>query len=141
MSLIYWDSMLFIYYFEGHPEYGPRVSGVLRHMEARGDSLCTSAFTAAEVLAGLHRAEAWHLATRVEQFFHSPELRVLDFRLSTANRYAKIRSQHRVSPADAIHLACAAEASTDLFVTHDQRLKGKFVEGIQFIIDLDTNLF
>jgi hypothetical protein len=33
MSLIYWDSMLFIYYFEGHPEYGPRVSGVLRHME------------------------------------------------------------------------------------------------------------
>ena len=55
MSLIYWESMLFIYYFEGHPEYEPRVSGVLRHMEARGDSLCTSAFTAAEVLAGLHR--------------------------------------------------------------------------------------
>jgi predicted nucleic acid-binding protein len=92
-------------------------------------------------LAGLHRAEAWHLATRVERFFQSPELRVLDFKLSTANRYAKIRSQHRVSPADAIHLACAAEASTDLFLTHDQRLKGKFVEGIQFIIDLDTNLF
>jgi predicted nucleic acid-binding protein len=140
MSLVYWDSMLFIYYFEGHPVHGPRVSYLLGRMETRGDTLCTSAFTAAEVLTGLHRAEAWDLATRVEDFFHSPELRVLDFRLSTAGRYAKIRSQLRISPADALHLASASEAGVDLFLTHDQRLKGKLVVGIQFIADLDTDV-
>lgn len=140
MSLVYWDSMLFIYYFEGHPNYGPRVSHLLARMEARGDNLCTSAFCAAEVLAGLYRGEAWDLTRRVEEFFHSADLRILDFRLSTATRYAKIRSQFRVSPADSIHLASASEAGVDLFLTHDQRLKGKLVAGIQFIADLDTDI-
>ena len=109
-------------------------------METRGDNLCTSAFTAGEVLAGLHRAGDSDLTTRVENFFYSEGLRVLDFRLSTASRYAKIRSQLRVSPADAIHLASASEAGVDLFLTHDRRLKGIFVTGIDFIADLDTDL-
>jgi predicted nucleic acid-binding protein len=140
MSLVYWDSMLFIYYFEAHPEYGPRIAHLLNRMEARRDTLCTNAFAAAEVLAGLQRAEAWNLATRIEGFFRSAELRVLDFRLSTAGRYTKIRSQLRVSPADAIHLASASEAGVDLFLTHDQRLRGKLVAGIQFIAVFNTDL-
>jgi predicted nucleic acid-binding protein len=44
-------------------------------------------------------------------------------------------------PADAIHLACAAQAGTDLFLTNDKRLVGKFVPGIQFIAGLDMQLF
>lgn len=140
MSLVYWDSMLFIYYFEGHAEFGPRVSHVLDRMETRGDTLCTSAFTAGEVLAGLQRAGGWDLAMQVEYFFHSSDLRILDFRLSTASRYAQIRSELRVPPADAIHLASASEAGADLFLTNDQRLKGKIVAGIQFIAGLDTNI-
>jgi hypothetical protein len=36
MSLVYWDSMLFIYYFEAHPEYGPRIAHLLNRMEAAG---------------------------------------------------------------------------------------------------------
>lgn len=140
MSLVYWDSMLFVYYFEGHAEFGPCVSHVLDRMEARGDTLCTSVFTAGEVLAGLQRAGATDLARQVEDFFHSSDLRILDLRLSTASRYAKIRSELRVSPAGAIHLATASEAGADLFLTHDQRLKGKIVAGIQFIAGLDTDI-
>jgi predicted nucleic acid-binding protein len=64
----------------------------------------------------------------------------MDFTLSTARRYAEIRSRLRVSPADAMHLASAAEAGADLFLTHDRRLKGKLVTGIQFIGDLETDL-
>ena len=57
-----------------------------------------------------------------------------------ASRYAQIRSELRVAPADAIHLASASEAGADLFLTNDQRLKGKIVAGIQFIAGLDTNI-
>jgi predicted nucleic acid-binding protein len=46
-----------------------------------------------------------------------------------------------VAPADAIHLACAAQAKTDLFLTNDKRLVGKIIPGIQFIATLDTRLF
>jgi hypothetical protein len=34
-------------------------------------------------------------------------------------------------------LACAANASVDLFVTNDERLQGKHVDGIQFIVPLE----
>jgi predicted nucleic acid-binding protein len=37
------------------------------------------------------------------------------FGLEAAKRYGEIRSRERVRPADAIQLACAAAAGTDLF--------------------------
>jgi hypothetical protein len=40
-----------------------------------------------------------------------------------------------------IHLASAAQAGTDLFLTNDRSLVGKIVPGIQFIAMLDTQIF
>ncbi len=51
-----------------------------------------------------------------------------------------IRATLGVSPADAMHLAAAAQAGTDLFLTNDNRLVGKFVPGIQFIASLHDNV-
>jgi len=62
------------------------------------------------------------------------------FTLETADRYAQIRGAAGIAPADAIHLASAAQAGTDLFLTNDKRLVGKIVPGIQFIASLDTQL-
>jgi len=39
-----------------------------------------------------------------------------------------------------IHLASAAQAGTDLFLTNDKSLVGKIVPGIQFIAMLDTQI-
>jgi len=140
MSLIYWDSMLFIYHFDGHPEFGPAVGRIMERMETRGDTLCTGTFAAAEVMAGPRRAGAFDILERYKQFFRSPDIRLIDFRLPTAERFAEIRGRLSVSPPDAIHLACAAEAGVDLFLTHDRRLAGKVVPGIDFIGDLFTPL-
>jgi hypothetical protein len=46
-----------------------------------------------------------------------------------------------VSPADSIHLACAAQARIDLFLTNDAALVGKVIPGIQFIAGMDSNVF
>jgi predicted nucleic acid-binding protein len=54
--------------------------------------------------------------------------------------YAEIRARLKVSSADAIHLACAAKAGTDLFLTSDSDLIGQIVPGIQFIAGLDTDI-
>lgn len=72
--------------------------------------------------------------------FRSPELRLLDFKLSTAEIFAEIRGGGGISSGDAIHLACAAEVRVDLFLTHDKRLARKIIPGIQFIAALDTNV-
>ena len=140
MSLVYWDTMLFAYMFEGHPEFKPRVAHIARRMEERGDTLCTSVFTVGETLAGPSRIQRWDEVSKLREFFRSPELLLLDFKLSTAEIFAEVRGRGGISSGDAIHLACAAEARVDLFLTHDKRLAKKIIPGIQFIATLDTNV-
>jgi predicted nucleic acid-binding protein len=48
-----------------------------------------------------------------------------------------IRAQTRVSQADGIHLASAAAAGVDLFVTNDTQLQKLAIPGIRFFADLD----
>ena len=43
----------------------------------------------------------------------------------------------RARDMDAIQLACAATAETNLFVTNDARLSRKVVSGVDFIVPLD----
>ncbi|MBZ5507435.1 MAG: type II toxin-antitoxin system VapC family toxin [Acidobacteriia bacterium] len=141
MSRVYWDTMLFIYWLEDHPVYAKRVRHILSKMEERQDRLCTSAFTAGEVLVGPYKMKAPAVAKQIREVFESNFVEVLPFTLATADLYARIRAQQGVSPADAVHLACAAHAGTDLFLTNDAALSGKVIPGIQFIAGLNTNLF
>jgi uncharacterized protein len=141
VSRIYWDTMLFVYLLEANAEYGKRTKDILTKMAARHDRLCTSAFTIGELLTGpLKRADTG-LAARIRQALRPPEMELLAFDPETAELYAKIRASHRVAPADAIHLACASQAGTDLFITNDRKLHGLAVPGISFIAGLDVNLY
>ena len=141
MSRIYWDTMLFVYWLEGHPDHAARMNQIRTRMEARRDTLCTSALTLGEVLTGLYKLGAWEMAAQIRDAFLSPQIQLLPFTPETADHYARIRANHRVSPADAIHLASAAQYGADLFLTNDHRLQGLTIPGIQFIAGMDVNLF
>lgn len=140
MSRIYWDSMLFVYWLEDHPKFAPRVKELFEWIEQRGDTLCTSAFSVGEVLAGPYRQNADALAAEIRQFFRPPAVELIPFTLETADRFARIRARHRVSPADAIHLACASSGRVNLFLTNDNRLQKLRIEDIDFIGGMDINL-
>lgn len=141
MSRIYWDTMVFVYWLEDNPRYAKRVRHILTKMEQRQDQLCTSSFTVGEVLVGPYKTGAMAVARQIREVFQSPLVEVIPYTIDTADIYAAIRAQHGVSPADSIHLACAAQAHIDLFLTNDAALVGKVVPGIQFIAGLDSNLF
>ena len=141
MSRIYWDTMLFIYWLEEHPVYAKKVDEIHHRMEERHDQLITGAFTVGEVLAGPYRKAAAERLDDVRRRLRNVVADIIPFTLETAERYARIRGTLRVSPADAIHLASAAQAGTDLFLTNDRQLLGKIVPGIQFIATIDTPLF
>jgi len=140
MSRIYWDTMLFIYWLEDHPEYARRVDAIRSRMEHRHDQLITGAFTFGEVLAGAYRKGTPQLAEETRRLLRNTVAEVVPFTLDTADYYARIRGMPGITPADAIHLASAAQAGTDLFLTNDKSLVGKIVPGIQFIASLDTQL-
>lgn len=141
MSRVYWDTMLFIYWLEEHPVFAKRVNEIHHRMEERHDQLITGAFTMGEVLAGPYRKASAQGLDDVRRRLRNVVADIIPFTLETADRYAQIRGTLRVSPADAIHLASAAQAGTDLFLTNDRQLLGKIVPGIHFIATIDTPLF
>ncbi len=141
MSRIYWDSMLFIYWLEDHPQFAKKVDAIHARMEERQDQLITGAFTFGEVLAGAYRKGESNRADDLRRVLQSLVGEVIPFTIKTAEQYARIRGTSGITPADAIHLASAAEAGTDLFLTNDKSLLGKIVPGIQFIASLDTQFF
>jgi uncharacterized protein len=141
VSRIYWDTMLFIYWLEDNPQFAKQVNSIYLRMQERNDRLLTGAFTFGEVLAGVHRQGRSDLADKTKRELHSVVSEVVPFTIDTADRYAKIRGTLGLPAADAIHLASAAQAGTDLFLTNDRRLVGKFVPGIQFIVSLETQFF
>jgi uncharacterized protein len=141
MSRIYWDSMLFIYLLEGNAQFGPRVREIHREMTRRGDVLCTSVFTLGEVLIGPQKLRATDATARLKDYFEHGDIELIPFTAKTAETYAQIRAENSVLPADAIHLASAAEARSNLFLTNDRKLHRLQIPGIQFIIGLDGAVF
>jgi predicted nucleic acid-binding protein len=140
MSRIYWDTMLFVYWMEGHPEYGRRVQQIQRRMKERGDTLCASAFVMGELLVEPYKLKKLDLIRAIRGFFESPEVENLPFDMDTADIFSAIRAEHNVSAADAIHLASASQAHVDLFLTNERHLHRLNVPHIHFIAGLDTNL-
>jgi|SRR5271157_3577067 len=137
MNRVYWDSMLFIYLLEANPVFGPRVRLVHDAMLRRGDRLCTSIFTVGEVLTGPRKRNDTAGVSGLKKFFGGSEIEILPFTMEAADRYSVIRAEERVSQADGIHLATAASAGVDLFVTNDGSLHRLVISGIRFFADVD----
>lgn len=141
MTRIYWDSMLFIYLLEGNPIFGPKVRKILSRIVSRGDALSTSVFSIGEILTGPRRRGSYSGVDAVKQYFLSGAVEILPFTEATADRYSLIRGAKKVSQADGIHLATAAEAGVDVFVTNDGDLLKLSIPGIKFFADLDGKMF
>ncbi|MGH9466949.1 MAG: type II toxin-antitoxin system VapC family toxin [Terriglobales bacterium] len=140
MSRIYWDTHLFIYWLEDRAE-SARVGAIFRAMQERGDQLCSSIFTLAELLVRPYQKKALDAAERARAALRPPRVMLIGFDERTADFYARIRAGNRVKPPDAIHLASAASAGVNLFLTNDRSLLRLRVPGIDFIAPIDTDLF
>lgn len=141
LNRVYWDTMIFIYLLEGHPDLGPMVKSLQAAMQNRKSRLFTSAFTVGEVLAGLEKLGATELLAVAQEFFSSDELEILPFDLATARIYGAVRAQANISAQDAIHIATASHKGVDLFITNDKKLQKLSVPGIRFIAGLDGRLW
>ncbi len=136
MSRIFWDTNIYIYLFEDYGELSKKAATLRSRMLARGDQLLTSTFTVGEVLVKPMEQGDTQICARYEQAIAATSL-LLPFDLKAAKIYASLRQDRALRPPDAIQLACAAAAGSDLFITNDHRLQGKTVPGIQFIVALE----
>ena len=141
MSRVYWDTMLFIYWLEENPRFGKRVDAIWSRMQERNDQLITGTLALGEVYAGAYKRGANKERIQgVKAALEDVVSEVIPFTVETAGVFGRIKGSLNIASADAIHLACAASAGTDLFLTNDQNLVGKVIPGIQFIAALDSNI-
>ena len=141
MSRIFWDSMLFNYLLDDHPQYVGRVRQILERSIKRKDSLFTSHLVLGEVMAGAERSPDPRKRTDVREALERLGFSFLPFDAGAVTPFSRLRAKTKVRVADAIHLACAASAGIDLFLTGDKDLAKLDVPGIQFIADFTSNAF
>lgn len=140
MSRIYWDSMLVIYLLEGHPGFRPRAEQLLVRARRRGDALFTSYLALGEVMAGAAKSPDPNKTRVVQETLKEMGFSFLPFDAGAVEPFSILRAVERLKIADAIHLACAASAGMDLFLTGDRQLTRLDVPGIQFIADFNGTL-
>lgn len=136
MSRVFWDTNLYIYLLDDFREFSNVVTSLRKRMVERGDQLITSALTLGEILVKPTRQGDTELCRKYVQGISAASL-VVPFEADAAKHYAIIRCDRSLRAPDAIQLACAAAARVNLFITNDNRLHGKQVAGIQFIVPLD----
>jgi uncharacterized protein len=138
MSRIFWDSMIAIYLLEDHPAFATRAQELLERSFRRNDLLFTSYFALGEILAGAEKASNPEKTHVVQKVLKEIGFSYLPFDAGAVGPFASLRSRQRLKVADCIHLACAASAGIDLFLTGDKQLIKLDVPGIQFIADFNT---
>jgi len=93
------------------------------------------------VFAGAHKQGASkERIQEVKAALENSVSAVIPFTAETADVYGRIKGSLKIPSADAIHLACAATAGTDLFLTNDKNLVGKVIPGIQFIAGIYSDV-
>jgi uncharacterized protein len=136
MSRVFWDTNLFIYLFEDYGLLSKGVAQLRSKMLDRGDRLLTSTLTLGEILVKPTERNDSELCRKYEHALSSAAT-LIAFDVKAAKIYAALRLERSLKAPDAIQLACAASATVDLFVTNDERLQGKHIDGIQFIVPLE----
>jgi uncharacterized protein len=138
VSRIYWDTMLFIYLLEDHPIFSARAQQLLDRAYRRGDSLFTSYLALGELIAGAEKAPSPQKTRAMRETIEEMGFSCLSFDRGAIAPFVLLRAKQKLKIADSIHLACAASAGIDLFLTGDKQLTKLDVPGIQFIADFSN---
>ncbi len=131
---VFWDTNLFIYYFEDYASLSTMARELRLRMGVRGDGLFSSVLTLGELLVGPRPANPLAVDEMRQRLMRSATL--IPFDLAAAEQFAVIRSDRGIKAPDAIQLACAAVGGCDLFVTNDERLSRRIVPGVSIISSL-----
>jgi predicted nucleic acid-binding protein len=137
MSKVFLDTNIFIYLIEDRGALAKKSHELLTRMTLRRDQVYTSTLTLGELLTQPLSQGQTQLADDYERALTSPGVHLLDFDRAAARVYARVRQDKTIKAPDAMQLAMAAAARCDLFVTNDDRLSKKVVDGIHFVTALD----
>lgn len=120
-DLVGFDTNIFIYYFQKHPQLGPKVKNIFEYLIKHKILSVTSNITLIEVLASPLSPD---LIKRLEEeLLNFPILKIQETTNQIASEAARIRRTYGFKMADSIQLAAALHSKAQIFITNDSRLK------------------
>jgi len=120
--VIYCDSVILMYYFDHTGVFNVRAGNRMAALLAAGDRIAVSDLVRLECrVKPMQTGDKAKLAV-YDAFFARPELRIVPLTTAAYDRATAIRAVYGFKTIDAIHLAAAAEAGCDDFLTNDNRL-------------------
>ncbi len=138
---LYLDALVWIYAFEGKSALSAPARQLFSRIEASQHTVLVSHFLLAELLVvPLRNDDQFTIARYRHLLAPNRTTEVLTFGMDAALRFPALRAAHRVKSPDGIHLALAASAGADAFLTTDDRLNKLSNSGIGLIGDLTTYL-
>ncbi len=129
--LIFLDTNLFIYFFEGKGVFGLKAKKVFELLATNKAEAVTSIITQIELLSLKSSDESSkHL---LELFLETPNLTVENLGPEIANEAARVRRIYGFRTPDAIQLATAIYCKAEKFITNDKRLASFKEIKIEFL--------
>ena len=120
--LIYLDSAILIYSFDGIGPFQSRAGNRLTTLRAAGDQVAVSDLTRLECrVKPLQLGDTLRLS-KFDGFFNLPDVGIVPITTVVYDRATVIRATHGIKALDAIHLAAAVEGGCDVSLTNDMRL-------------------
>ena len=89
-------------------------------------------------MAGVERFDQPFKAAAIRETLEEIGFHYLPFDAGAMRPFSFLRGREKLKVADAVHLACAASAGIDLYLTGDTQLFRLDVPGIQFIADFNS---
>ena len=126
VELVYWDSAVFLAYFQEESGRVELCHGTLERAGAGDVCIITSTLTIAECLWLRNSPPVpKDRADTVRRFFRRSFLRVRNVTRRTAELAQDLVWDHQIRPKDAIHVATGLEARAVILETFDDLLIGK----------------
>jgi predicted nucleic acid-binding protein len=138
--LVYLDTNIWVYDQENNPIFGASARDFMQALHVGNHRIAGSLFVLNELLVLPTKRNDIFTIAKYRKLFTSTKLDLLPYTLASAQTYAELRAFDRVKQLDALHLATAAAAKVDLFVTHDIKLLSLTVRGIGAIVDTSFSL-
>lgn len=120
--LVYCDSMIVVYFFDHTGPFNVRAVNRLAALAAAGDRIAISDLVRLEYrIKPVKNSDKIRLAL-FDAFCARPDTSVVPITTAVFDRATLIRAAHHFKLGDSLHLAAAAEARCDRFLTNDARL-------------------
>jgi predicted nucleic acid-binding protein len=123
---IFLDTAPVIYFIEGHKQYGPLVKQVVERMNEKRIEAFTSVLTITEVLPKPVEAGNSELTEKFKTYLRNgPNLTMLPITETIGVNAGIFRGKYpHLRTVDAVQIAAAIDAKSEVFLTNDKKLAG-----------------